>query len=557
MNLTHTHTFQKYMFGVLSLCLAVSGELIHWVALDREQHSQHTLKVMVTDQGQPRLNSTCTVHIMVSDHNDNRPQFTHLPHSKDSTVQIWAGVPTGSLVTTVFAKDLDAGENGTVVFSMHTVDAEVQRPASFEIDSRSGDIRTTQFFSHSTQRHYTLRVTARDRGAVPLEESALIHVQVHGLDPHSLHTSNQILRHFTVKEDTAVGTVVGSAGLSDKKHLNYVISETHGNLPFGIHSSSGDIYISQPLDYESTMQEDAKVGSLAYAFRARDADGTLANSDLKYSLNYDKSTRFPFRLDSTTGSLTVTAPLDRETVASFAFTVTATDQAERKEDRRSGEVTVQLFLLDVNDNRPVLVSTDTVQVMEDVDVGSLLHHFVAIDGDEGENGLVSYVIMAGNKGMFKLEEKTGLLFLFSPLDYESQRVHRLTVRAVDQGQPALSSTQTLTVEVRDVNDQAPLFDRPVYNASVAENRDPGEAVVRVSASDGDSVGPLNPVRGPPVLTVRTFKDGFHPFLDGNQTFLGGENCPRTASSQVRWEPGKTNGASMEFCTRSPVSFDYH
>ncbi|XP_072319756.1 protocadherin-23 [Eucyclogobius newberryi] len=514
---------------------AKTGELIHWVALDREQHGHHTLKVMVTDQGRPRLNSTCTVHILVSDRNDNRPQFTHRPHGTDSAVQVWAGVPTGSLVTTVFAKDPDAGENGTVTFSVDAADDGVRAPqAHFEIDARSGDVRTTQFFSHDARRRYTLRVTAKDGGAVPLEESALVHVQVHGVDPHHHRSSPQILRRFTVREDAAVGTVVGSAGLSDKGPLSYVIPAGHGGVPFGVHASSGDIYTNQPLDYETSMQysltvraedtdhslglntsilvviivedvndhapffpeefvtfglrEDAQVGSLAYAFRARDADGTLPNSGLTYSLTRDESrpTRFPFRVDPSTGRLTVTATLDRETAASFAFTVTATDGAGPGEERRSGAVTAQLFLLDVNDNRPVFVSADTAQVMEDADAGSLLHHFVAIDGDEGDNGLVSYFIAAGNKGLFTLDQKTGLLFLSAPLDYESQRLHRLTVQAVDQGQPALSSTQTLTVEVGDVNDRPPLFDRPVYDASVAENRNPGEAVVRVSASDGDS-----------------------------------------------------------------------
>lgn len=80
----------------------------------------------------------------------------------------------------------------------------------------------------------------------------------------------------------------------------------------------------------------------------------------------------------------------------------------------------------------------------------------------------------------------GLLYLSGPLDYERQRVHRLTVRAVDQGLPPLSSTQTLTVEVGDVNDQAPVFSQTIYNTSVAENRDSGEPVVRVSATDMDS-----------------------------------------------------------------------
>lgn len=64
------------------------GEIINWVALDREQHGQHSLKVMVTDQGHPRLNATATVHVLVTDVNDNAPQFTHLPASKELNVQV-------------------------------------------------------------------------------------------------------------------------------------------------------------------------------------------------------------------------------------------------------------------------------------------------------------------------------------------------------------------------------------------------------------------------------------------------------------------------------------
>lgn len=285
----------------------------------------------------------------------------------------------------------------------------------------------------------------------------VLHLQVHGLEP--LHADQQIVRRFTVREDTEPATVIGSASVSETGKFLYSISEGDGSIHFGIDSSSGDIYINQPLDYESAMQyflmvraedaglapgvnmsvlvnvmvedvndhtpwfadklvtfglrEDAKVGSLVFAFNARDADGTFPNSALQYTLTFDPErsaslSRFPFRINPDTGSLTVALPLDHETTSSFAFTVTATDQAKRKEERKQASVTAQVFLLDVNDNRPVFISADTVQMMEDAEVGSLLHHFVVIDGDQGENGIVSYSIIAGNKrGFFTLEEKTG------------------------------------------------------------------------------------------------------------------------------------------------------
>lgn len=287
----------------------------------------------------------------------------------------------------------------------------------------------------------------------------IFYLQVHGLEALYGSSDHQIVRRFTVKEDTELATVIGSASVSDKGRFQYSITEGDGSVHFGIDSSSGDIYINQPLDYESAMQyfvmvraeeiglapgvnmsvlvsvivedvndhapwfpdklvtfglwEDAAVGSLAFAFHARDSDGTFPNSALRYSLTFDpqlsrSSSRFPFQINPHTGSLTVAGPLDRETTPSFAFTVTATDQARMREERKQTSVTGQVFLLDVNDNRPVFISADTTQVMEDAEVGSLLHHFVAIDGDQGENGVVSYVIMAGNKkGFFTLEEKTG------------------------------------------------------------------------------------------------------------------------------------------------------
>ncbi|KAF7659578.1 hypothetical protein LDENG_00296480 [Lucifuga dentata] len=515
---------------------AKTGEIINWVALDREQYSQHCLKVMVTDQGHPRLNDTTTVHILVTDINDNLPQFTHLPASKELNVQIWAGLPTGALVTNIFAKDLDAGENGTVAFSLASDD----NLGHFEIDSKSGDINATVLFTQNTQPYYTLKVTARDSGATPLEDTAVIHLQVYGAEAQFGSSDHQTVRHFSVREDAEPAAVIGSASVSDKGGFHYSITEGDGSVHFDIDSSSGDIYINQPLDYESATQyflmvqaedialssgmnttvlvnvmvedvndhtpwfpdklvtfglkEDAAVGTLAYAFHAKDADGTLSNSAVHYSLTFDPElglseslSPFPFQIDPYSGSLIVRTPLDRETTPSFAFTVTATDQAKRKTERKHASVTAQVFLLDVNDNRPVFISSDTVQVVENAEVGSLLHHVVAIDGDLDENGLISYVIVAGNKkGFFTLEEKTGLLFLSAVLDYETQRSHRLTIRAVDHGHPLLSSTQTLTVEVEDVNDQPPVFQQHIYNASVAENREPGEPVIRISATDKDS-----------------------------------------------------------------------
>ncbi|XP_056442399.1 protocadherin-23 [Gadus chalcogrammus] len=526
-----------------------TGEIMNWVALDREQHSQHSLKVMVSDHGRPRLNATATVHVSVTDVNDNPPRFTHLPSTNELNVQMWAGLPPGSLVTTMFAKDPDAGENGTVTFSLRT---EADGLGVFEIDPQSGDITLKAASLQPIVTHYTLEVMAKDGGLNSLEEVAIVHVQVHRGASVFDGSQHQIARRLSVREDAKPAATVGSAAIiAVGARFRYSIAEGDGSIHFGVDPSSGDIYVNQPLDYESAAQyflvvlaleaepreppglnvsvlvsvsledvndhtpwfpddlvtlglrEDVAVGTLVFAFHAKDADGSLGNSDLRYSLSHDRGSHsespggpsppFPFAVDPRTGRLTVVAPLDRETTPSLAFTVTAFDREQEGEGagpggvRRQASVTAQVFLLDVNDNRPVLVSADAVRVAEDAEVGGLLHHVVALDRDLGENGRVSYSIVDGDsQGVFRLEENTGFLYLSSPLDHEVSASHRLIVWAGDGGVPRLSCTQTLTVLVEDVNDLPPVFQREVYAASVAENRNPGEPVVSLCATDGDS-----------------------------------------------------------------------
>lgn len=72
------------------------------------------------------------------------------------------------------------------------------------------------------------------------------------------------------------------------------------------------------------------------------------------------------------------------------------------------------------------------------------------------------------------------------MDYEIKTQHILTLLALDDGIPVLSSSQTLTITVLDVNDEAPVFQQKLYEASVKENQNPGEFVIRVEAMDRDS-----------------------------------------------------------------------
>lgn len=79
----------------------------------------------------------------------------------------------------------------------------------------------------------------------------------------------------------------------------------------------------------------------------------------------------------------------------------------------------------------------------------------------------------------------GSLSILKALDREEQEVFNLTIVAEDHGIPQLSTSQVLSVQVIDVNDEAPVFQRAEFEAQVMENQGPGTTVLKVTATDRD------------------------------------------------------------------------
>lgn len=80
-----------------------------------------------------------------------------------------------------------------------------------------------------------------------------------------------------------------------------------------------------------------------------------------------------------------------------------------------------------------------------------------------------YRLEGGPRGLFRLDSRTGDLWLSGRLDYETAQRHSLMITATDGGSPSLSSNLTVLLEVQDVNDNPPVFERPEYAVSVSES----------------------------------------------------------------------------------------
>ncbi|KAM9729569.1 protocadherin-16 [Menidia menidia] len=512
-----------------------TGEISTRVALDREQQSSYQLIVVVQDGGTPPRSATGTAHITVLDENDHAPVFSHVRPDRELLFQVTEGLPSGTVVGTVIAKDPDEGENGTIYYSLSGSRAE-----RFSLNPTSGELRTASPLRWAERAEYVFTVTAVDHGTPGLSSACQIRIQVLS-SSRSIPKPNVLSMILNTVEGAPPGSIIGSVRSRDQHEsavlegqVTYLaVGGTDHDGTFMVDRLKGDVYLVRELDYEKgsrytlhievsdfsqafpsshlvkldinvqdsndhapqfledpvtiVIAENLEPGTSIHTFQAVDQDGSGPNSELHYSIEHHwPDTPDLLTLDPTSGVLSLGQKLDRETTPSLYLVVRATDQAVDPSQRRWGSVTARLFVTDENDNAPVFSSPSAVSVMEDQPVGFVILYVMARDADEGENGRVSYRIQAGNSaGRFSLNPNTGSFSILKALDREEQDIFNLTIVAEDHGIPQLSTSQVLCVQVIDVNDEAPVFQKAEFVTQVMENKGPGTTVLTVSATDRD------------------------------------------------------------------------
>ncbi|XP_041951658.1 protocadherin Fat 1a isoform X4 [Alosa sapidissima] len=193
-----------------------------------------------------------------------------------------------------------------------------------------------------------------------------------------------------------------------------------------------------------------------------------------------------FAINFNTGVIQVIQPLDFETHPAYKLSVSATDSLTGAQST----VFVDIILEDVNDNPPVFQDKFYETSLSEASViGTSVLQVTATDADTGNNKVIFYQIIEEKEkssDYFTIDRDTGAISTARALDHEEMTRHKLTVRAVDGGVPALSSEVVVTVHVTDLNDNAPVFSQRLYEASVSELAPREHFVTQVQASDSDS-----------------------------------------------------------------------
>ncbi|XP_066128863.1 protocadherin gamma-A3 isoform X13 [Saccopteryx bilineata] len=177
--------------------------------------------------------------------------------------------------------------------------------------------------------------------------------------------------------------------------------------------------------------------------------------------------------------------LDREKKKVHQLVLIASDGGDPV---RSGNLCIQVIVLDANDNPPVFTQPEyRVSVQENLPVGSLLLTVNATDPDEGFNAQVSYMLdkMPGKIAqIFNLNSVTGDLSILKSLDFEDAMFYEIKIEAQDG--PGLLSKAKVLVTVLDVNDNAPEITITSFTGSISEEATAGREVALVNVHDRDS-----------------------------------------------------------------------
>ncbi|XP_076411155.1 protocadherin beta-8-like [Peromyscus maniculatus bairdii] len=233
--------------------------------------------------------------------------------------------------------------------------------------------------------------------------------------------------------------------------------------------------------YEVQVPENSPLNALIVTVSARDLDvGPYGN--IAYSLFQGGGVSQPFVIDEVTGEIRLSKQLDFETVRYYNVEIAATDGGGL-----SGKCTVSVQVLDVNDNAPELTISTLTSPIPENSPEAVVVVFSVFDLDSGDNGRM--VCSIQNEFPFLLKsafENYYTLVTEGALDRESSAEYNITITVTDMGTPRLTTQHTITVQVSDVNDNAPAFTQTSYTLFVQENNSPALHIGTISATDSDS-----------------------------------------------------------------------
>ncbi|CAI5780385.1 protocadherin beta-16-like [Podarcis lilfordi] len=364
-----------------------------------------------------------SIEVKIEDVNDNIPKFS----KKAFDLEIPENVPPNTHFPLEFAQDEDLGMNNIQNYTLSPNEHFILSMESNKNGRKYVDLVLEKPLDREKEPHFGLILMAVD-GGVPQR----------------------------------TGTV----------QINIDVLDNNDNFPQFTQS-----------EYKARLKENSPQGTLVFKVEATDLDFG-SNAQITYSFNRVPEKIYDlFHLNEITGEITLSGQLDYEKETSYDMSIRATDGGGL-----SGHCKVLVDIEDMNDNVPeVSIISITSPVAEDSPLETLVALFSVIDRDYGDNGRTVCSVEATLPFMLKLTMNNYYqLVVQSPLDREKVSEYNITITAVDQGSPRLTSTRIINVQISDVNDNPPVFEKSSCEMQIRENNIPGLLIGSVHAADLDT-----------------------------------------------------------------------
>lgn len=330
-------------------------------------------------------------------------------------------------------------------------------------------------------------------------------------------------RSFATSEAAAIGSSVGSLGVElgyPHQRLTAEILSGNAGGHFAVDLVGDRLVIVEPLDFEAqsrfellvrisddvdsslfaeatftvtvndsndapvvepfaaSVVENSPVGEVVGVMSATDQDSTFG-SDFVLSIEAG-NLGGAFALDAETGELTVATiePLDFEANSAFMLTVRATDISD---SAVYSERDVTVSVTDVNE--APFIPPQRIAVSEAIQAGFSAGFISYTEPDFGQ--ALNWQIVQQPEGDNFTIHSAGEIRLSESgsLDFESVAEYLLVVKTTDNGLPAMSAEQTVTISVSDANDPPRLTSDTLEFSEAAIA---GQVIGQILAVDDDA-----------------------------------------------------------------------
>lgn len=449
--------------------------------LDREEKSVYLLKIVARDKGS--LKSEAKLTITVLDENDNAPKFNQII------------IPLGEPVDL-----LEVDENTRLKIFKEIINnitnniakVEVKPKNKFPITSDSPLFIMPENIAIGTT---ILKLNAVDmdsgvNGQIRHEFTSEVFLPPYTLSPNLL----QVKRYFVINE--RYGHIIVARALPPESEFRLNVTALDGGdlsdqitIRFFVKDVNDHFPMFKKSWYNFNVEEAQYSRRVLGKVDATDADFGQ-NANLTYFIQ-PSSKDLPFEISPLNGVFSVNGVLDREKEDRYTITVVARDNGIDK--KLSSSVSVEIQVLDVNDNTPKFFGYDDLlewkhpeadeivnhnfeSVMmipvykatleENAPIGTTVTRVYANDSDfiGNGNGLILYSLpqKKNQLNLFAVDSKEGILTTTTRLDFETQKLHNITVVASDLGSPSLSSTAIVLLSLIDIPDEIEVSDKPVF-----------------------------------------------------------------------------------------------